>query len=234
MKNQNFGDNRDLLKFDLAYQIVNEGLSGQFSYIPMLTARVAEEEAQLCRHNASGGTGNQDLQNFLDNCIINEKRDIGCLEEFFQQKGLKAGIYAKDKIFVHSRREQYFKAIPQELLTRSLILVDPDKGLEEIDNDESNLLFSELIDLYNRMDSDSILMFTQRFPDELYQEYLLKRTEQIKEKLEGCQPVSLDDLDTIIFFLVRNEFLQSLLLKLLRDYTQKYAKKEGQDNTQLT
>ncbi len=227
MKNQYFGDNRDLVKFDLVYQIVKEGLVDQFTYIPMVTENEAQkEEPNICRYEASAGTGNKALLDFLDKSIINEKRDIRQLGEFFQQQGIKATIYRADKVFTHEGRKAYFAGINQDLLTKSLILVDPDKGLEEDVNGAGNLLYSELRDVYERMDFESYLMFTQRFPYDLYEEYLGMRTAELKDRIFGSQPISIDDLDSIIFFLTKNKFLQGRLVNLLRDYTQKYFQKK--------
>jgi hypothetical protein len=226
MKNQNFGDNRDLLKFDLVFQIVKIGLVDQFVYVPMLTENVErQEEPQFCRHGATGGDANSELVKFLDGCIVNEKRNIGQLEEFFQQSGLKGTVYAPDTIFSHPTRTTYFSGIQGGMLTKSLILMDPDKGLEEDVNDSGNLLYSDLRDIYERMDEESCLMFTQRFPYDLYEEYLGMRVDEIKDSLTGSQPVSLDDLDSIIFFLTRNKILQRRLVQFLEEYTKQYAKK---------
>jgi hypothetical protein len=227
MKNQDFGDNRDLLKFDLVYQIIRRGLVDRFTYIPMLTENVKRsEEPQFCRHNAACGGENQELIEFFDRCIINEKRNINQLEEFFGGFGIKAVVYNKDHFFTNTDRSNYFAGIGQELLTRSLILIDPDKGLEEDVNNAGNLLYSELRDIYERMDDNSCLMFFQRFPYNLYEEYLGMRCDEIKDYIPGSQPISLDDLDSIIFFMTKNQVLQQRLLQLLGEYTQQYAKKE--------
>lgn len=226
MKNQYFGDNRDLLKFDLVYQIVGNGLADRFTYIPMLTANEAQaEEPHICRYEASGGTQNKELVGFLDKAIINEKRNIGQLEEFFKSSGIPVFIYAREKIFAHEDRRAYFDGIGKSFLTKSLILVDPDKGLEEDTNGAGNLLFTELKSLYDRMDEDSCLMFTQRFPYDLYEEYLGMRCDEIKDQIPGSQPISVDDLDSIIFFMTKNPSLQKRLLSILQDYTRQYAKK---------
>jgi hypothetical protein len=225
MKNQLFGENRDLLKFDLVCEIAQGGLVNQFVYVPMLTEDDKQYEApNICRHEATGGTANDNLLNFLDECIINDKRDIRQLERFFQKCGIKATIYGRDKVFTHEEREAYFNGISKELLIKSLILVDPDKGLEEPNSGAGNLLFAELKKLYEEMDDDSLLMFTQKFPYALYEDYLALRVEQIKDQLAGSQPISLDDLDSILFFLTRNQTLQSRLIQVLQDYTRKYAK----------
>jgi hypothetical protein len=224
VKNQNFGDNRDLLKFDLVCQIVNEGLVDSFTYIPMLTENLARgEEPHICRNEAAGGMSNRDLADFLDNAIINEKRDIRQLESFFATNGFKSRIYSPDKLFSHEDRRAYFEGIGQQMLSNALILVDPDRGLKEEGGDEGDLLFDDLINLYERMDDNSYLMFTQRFPDEQRRDFLQTRTAEIRERIPGSTPISLDDLDSIIFFLTRNVFMQGCLVNLLREYTRQYA-----------
>lgn len=227
MKNQYFGDNRDLLKFDLVFQIVKEGLADRFTYIPMLTEDGVEaEEPDVRRCEASGGVKNTALLDFLDKAIVNEKRDVGQLDEFFKENGIEGQVYQKDIFFTHEGRKAYFSGIPQDFLVKSLILVDPDRGLEEDKNGAGNLLYSELASLYERMDDDSFLMFTQRFPYDLYEAYLGMRCAELKDRIPGSRPISIDDLDCIIFFLTKNKYLQGCLVNLLKDYTRQYAKKE--------
>jgi hypothetical protein len=227
MKNQNFGDNRDLLKFDLVCQIMKKGLVGQFVYVPMLTADIArQEEPQFCRHESTGGAENKELMSFMDKCIINQKRNISQLADFFKECGIKGNIYNQDAFFTDVDRNAYFSGIRQSLLMGSLILVDPDKGLEDKVNNSGNLLFADLKGLYDRMDENSSLMFTQKFPDELHEEFLGKRQAQIKELMPDCQPISLDDLDSIIFILTKNQWLQQRLMQFLGDYVRQYARKD--------
>jgi hypothetical protein len=227
MKNQSFGDNRDLIKFDLVYQIMKRGLVDHFTYIPMLTANDPSQKApDFCRHQASAGSDNEELREFLDTSIINDQREVGRLEDFFRQNGFAADVYAQDRLFEETARQSYFDSIPKEWLERALILIDPDKGLEEDDNDAGNLLFSELRDIYNRMDDEACLMFTQRFPYELYEEYLKLRVEDIQDQIPGVQPVTIDDLDSIMFFLTRSPTLQKRLIQFLGEYAKQYYKSE--------
>jgi hypothetical protein len=228
MKNQTFGDNRDLLKFDLVNHVMQSGVLDRFVLVPMLTPDEADKEAaHECRHEAIGGGGNQELVAFLDRCIVNEKRDIGQLEDYFKGKGFNITIYCKNLFFTNANRKSYFSGLEGDLLKCSLILIDPDKGLEEANNGEGNLLFSELGDIYQRMGDESLLMFTQRFPYELYEEYLAMRVAEIKENIPGCQPISLNDLDSIIFFLTKSKSMQDRLLQLLGEYIERYGEKEA-------
>jgi hypothetical protein len=227
LKNQNFGDNRDLLKFDLVSEIFKSGLVDRFTYIPMLTEDIVrKEEPHVCRHEAACGVSNTELVDFLDGCIVNDKRSISQLGTYLNKSGINSTIYAGDKYFTHEGREDYFKNIKIDALMNSLILIDPDKGLEERVNDSGNLLYSELKDVYDKMSDGSLLMFTQRFPYDLYETYLEMRVGEIKFNLPFSQPISLDDLDTIVFFLTKNKSIQDRFLDLLREYTKKYAKKE--------
>ncbi len=214
------------MKFDLVSQITGSGLVKQFVYVPMLTPDedgVGSEN--ICRHESTGGLDNQGLLDFLDGCIINEKRRVGELESYFTTDSVRAIVYNKDRIFTHADRKAYFAGIDTGLLEDSLILLDPDKGLEEDRNDDGNLLLSEVRDIYNKMSDSSILMFTQKFPYDLYKEYLAMRIAEIKDQIPFSQPVSLDDLDTILFFLTRDDLTLSRLIQILKDYTQKYARK---------
>jgi hypothetical protein len=227
VKNQHFGDNRDLLKFDLVDQIFRAGLVDRFTYIPMLTEDVVEkEEAHVCRHEAACGVSNAELVDFLDKCIVNSKRNINQLEEYLKKRGINSTIYAGDKYFTHEGRKAYFDDIKIQFIMDALILIDPDKGLEERNNDSGNLLYSELQDIYEKMGDRSILMFTQRFPYDLYETYLEMRVGEIKFNLPFSQPISLDDLDTIVFFLTKSRSIQDRFLDLLKEYTQQYAKKD--------
>jgi hypothetical protein len=69
-------------------------------------------------------------------------------------------------------------------------------------------------------------MFTQLIPQGLYDDYLGMRVEDIKYQVPGSQPISIDDLDTLIFFLTKNQSVQKGLIQVLKDYTKQYAKKE--------
>jgi len=227
MKKQNFGENRDLLKFDLVDQVLRSGLVDRFVYVPMFTPDdPAVEAAHICRHESTGGGGNQALVDFLDYCVVTEKRQVGQLENFFKPAGLPALVYAPEQILTAENRKQYFEGVEKLVEKRSLILIDPDVGLEEDSNDPGHLMYSEIRNIYNLMDEESIMMFTQRFPYDMYTEYLSMRTAEIKNQIPFSQPVSLDDLDSIIFFLPRNTDTLYSLVRVLKEYTEKYAQKK--------
>lgn len=226
MKNQHFGENLDLLKFDLVNQILHSKTVECFYYMPMLTPDdPGQEPEDACRGKSSGGKSNSRLVDFLDFCVINEKRDPAQLEQFFKGEGYQASVYAPQQFLTPENRRDYFAGFAQSLPKKALILIDPDQGIEDDDIGPANLMYSELEDIYNRMDEDSILMFTQRFKDEKRPEYLAKIRAEIQEQIPFSQPISLDDLDSIIFFLPRNQKTLNRLVEFLKKYTQEYFEK---------
>ena len=225
MKNQYFGDNKDLFTYDLIYRVMQAGLVRHFSFIPMLTEPVDNGHGRKTdRSKASVGTENGELVSFLDECLREGRRDIEQLGSFFSRYGIKMTIYpVKDSYFSHRQRREYFALIKDELLTGSLIFVDPDIGLEVARSREQHLLFDEVRHLYNRMDDDSILMLFQHFPRQNHHEYLHRRAEEITEKVSGNEPVCIDNNEIIFFFLTKNESLEHQLTHLIEEYAESYS-----------
>ncbi len=225
MKNQYFGDNKDLFTYDLAYWIQRAGLVNHFTFIPMLTAPDDSGHGSKTNRLKDGvGTQHRELVGFLDECVRENKRDIRQLERFFSGHEQRMTIYSgKSKYFTHLKRQEYFSGIRIELLLDSLILVGPDNGLEVTRSREQHLLFSEAKNLYDKMAPSSILMLFQHFPRRDHHEYLHRRGEELAEKVGGEIPLSIDDNEAIFFFLTKDEELEEDLAHLLEHYTEEYS-----------
>jgi len=218
----------DLFKYDLVYQIIQAHLVDHFTFIPMLTKDHCEEDYLK---KAKAGKCNNDLVKFLDECRRPEKRDIKQLGNFF--KG-KITIYKKDdedKYFPRENegRQQYFKEIGDKLPSKSLILVDPDNGLEiqHMKAKEKYVRYEEVQGLYNQMDESSILMIYQCYPrmrtKSNIQKYFDERSEKLKN-IAGDLPIYIDDNEIRFFFLTRNnKFLRELLGKEISKYGTSYG-----------
>lgn len=221
MKNQYFGDNRDLFKYDLAHTIIHAkhaGLPSRFTFIPMLTK---DEER---RKEGKPGTKNRELVSFLNACTESQKRNIRELEAFFKDK---ITIYKKDdedKYFSHGQRKEYFEQVPDKLLKKSLILVDPDTGLGVNKSGKEHILYCEVKSLYDRMDRSSILMIFQVFPrDEKHEKCLSRKSKELRDKVRANQPIYIHDGKIIFFFLARdNKLLRESLIKVIREYRKTY------------
>jgi hypothetical protein len=225
VKNQYFGDNKDLWKYDLVLMIMKAGLVSHFTFVPMLTEPDGTGHGNSAdRSRASAGSDNAELVGFLDECLREGKKDINEIDAFFRQHGFSMTIYnGGSRYFTHQDRRQYFTGIGDELLSKSLILVDPDNGLEVKRPGEKHILYDEIKDLYDRMDGGSILMVYQYFPRVPRQQYLNTRMEELREKVYGDYPVCISDSEIAFFFLTKDESLEHALIHLVADYAGRYS-----------
>ena len=224
MKNQYFGDNKDLFTYDLIWQIMQAGLVEHFTFIPMLTGNDDKGHGEKYnRDKAKAGTENKELMGFLDECVKEGRRDIKQLESFFAQKGIKMTIYQESEYFSGKNRREYFERIGNGLLSKSLVFVDPDVGLEVEKSGEEHILYDEVRNLYQRMDESSILMLYQYLPRKPRQEYLNARCEELKEKISGDFPVCIDDGEVAFFFLTKAQSLEHELTHVVGEYAECYS-----------
>ncbi|HJH25904.1 MAG TPA: hypothetical protein C5S37_03820 [Methanophagales archaeon] len=229
MKNQYFGDIRDLFKYDLIQEILDEinSLEKRFTFIPLLTKNDSKTRDGNKRDfdKAKAGTKNKELIEFLKpyNEIDPKLRDFTEIGKYFKPKGFKICIYKGqgNDYFNNRIRGDYFKNIPEGFLHKSLVFVDPDNGLEIKKSRAKHLLYSEVKYLYDRMDEDSILMIFQYFPREKHPKYLRKRSNKLKELTEDL-PIYISDNEIMFFLLTKNDELKSQLKKIVNRYLRDY------------
>ena len=230
MNKRYLGDVRDLFKYDLIQRILEgiKSLQG-FTFIPMLTENVPESVEGNKRDfdKAKAGTKNKGLRKSLKkyNKINPNERDFTEIKKHFQSCGFKVRIYEErgNKYFTNNERmrDEYFKNIPEGLLHKSLVFVDPDIGLEIENPTKKHLLYYEVKGLYDRMDENSILMLFQYFPRENHTEYIKRRKGELREKIEDL-PLYVDDNEIIFFFLTKNRKLESQLNSIMAKYKSDY------------
>ncbi len=121
-----------------------------------------------------------------------------------------------------SDRSSYFQSIDSRMLRSSLILLDPDIGLEVRDADEKHLMYSEVKQLYRRMGYNSLMMIFQYLPRENRSTYLYRRTMELKG-LTGDQPEYISDNEIIFFFLSKSHALKEEMREALREYARVYG-----------
>jgi len=236
MKNQYFGDIRDLFKYDLIQRILTGIHSLQrFTFIPMLTKYDPKRRDgnkrdfdRAKKKDSRPGTNNKKLIDFLEEYkdIEAAKRDFTEIENYFRLEGIEIVIYKGHEYFDNTRREEYFKNIAEKLLHKSLVLVDPDIGLQVKNSTEKHLLYSEVGDLHRHMDKDSILMIYQHFPRARYthKEYLPPgRSVKLKEITEDL-PLCITDNEIIFFLLTKNDELKNQVARIISKYKRDYHK----------
>ncbi|MGB2959580.1 MAG: hypothetical protein WBD30_11900 [Bacteroidota bacterium] len=222
MKNQYFGDKRDLFKYDLALNAC-KGVELGLTFVPMLTAPDRRTDGnQIDYAKAKAGYNNSALKCFLRNCVDRGERDVQQLTKFVSSTGIKYHLYQSQEVyFTQGGRRAYISGIGDECLEDVLALLDPDNGLETKRSNKRHLLFSEIELLRGKMGNGSVLMIYQHFPREEHQGYLAKRTRQLGH-LSSSQVYWISDNEIIFFFLAKAKNVQDKLLRVLREYKVEY------------
>lgn len=226
MKNQYFGDNRDLFKYDLLSEILTKGRTiRRCTFIPMLTKDdPSGHGSKIDRSKARAGFKNNKLVRFLDKCIEKDDRDIRNIVKYFKGNlgHTEFTVYKAREYFPHGDRRAYFHGIGDKLLHNALIFIDPDNGLEVERPNEKHLLHCEVKELYGRMDADSILMIYQHFPREDHIKYLKRRSDELK-KITGDPSMYISDNEIVFFFVAKNAHVKCNLKRILLDYQRYYS-----------
>lgn len=217
MKNQFFGDARDLFKFDLVEKIL-DGINGlkRFSFIAMLTRDGKSE----FKEDQPGGK-NSNLNRFLTQ-NRRRGRNIRRIKEYFDRRGVDILIDCRE--FCHKTRKAYFDEIPKAWLSHSLILLDPDNGLEPTKPDEKHVRYEEVKEIYNEMDEKSILMIFQYRPQrKSWKACIQEKINGLKKEIKESSPVlHIRDGTIAFFFLVKNPNLHDTLKQALEAYKECY------------
>jgi len=238
MKNQYFGDTRDLFKYDLILELLFRSNLKRFTFIPMLTKdESGTYGGKIDYSRAKAGTRRVVLRRFLERCLKNDRRNIKKLERFFESnklpKRIELTIYERDGYFSDKTRKEYFSAIKRNLLSKSVILVDPDIGLEVKNmkgREEKYVNYAELRILYGRMDRHSILLIFQFIPRVKRDRYFSKISEKLKEKVTGKSSVYfISDNQIVFFILAKGQRLQRSLGDVINTYASFYGLKVGKD-----
>jgi len=137
MKDQYFADERDLLKYDLWMEIADHlSEHPRLTFVPMLTG--PDGTKQGGKTNYFVGERRKCSYHFLQFCLCDNRRAITELRQFFVSDAGRAYAYhpyrdGKRKDLDHfeaEKRNEYFASIPSEWLSDSVVLIDPDTGLE--------------------------------------------------------------------------------------------------------
>lgn len=165
MKNQYFGDKRDLLKYSLLETLASR-LPGieQLTCIWLLTEPAVNNDGNRLfapRVDASR------LECFLHECVSTNRRDVRNLAMYVAGSEFAYFSYGDDPstYFSATSRKDYFGSIPLQALARSVVFFDPDNGLEP---DKScgvaHLSYEEFATVFTRMDRVSAAVVYQHLP----------------------------------------------------------------------
>ncbi|MEE8168786.1 MAG: hypothetical protein V3T58_07955, partial [Candidatus Hydrothermarchaeales archaeon] len=209
--------------YDLVETIIREINSiTRFVFIPMLTRNDNRGDGnKLDYSRAKAGSKNKNLVRFLGTCVKENKRDIREIKKYYENYNIEIVFYREAEYFNHRERASYFEGIDGELLSGSVIVVDPDNGLEVKNSNHKHLLFREVEGLYQKMDKSSILVLFQFFPRVHRNTYLSRRSKELRENT-GDLPVYIHDNDVVFFVLTKNHKLKEKLSKIILEYRDSY------------
>ena len=226
MKNQYFGDDRDVFKYDLARTLV-DGVPSlhRFTFIPMLTPPDDSGHGDVVKRSTSApGSGNSELVDYLDSCRDADRRNIAEISKYFNRKGVDIPTYIhKEGCFLdHYDRSSYFEGLDVSTLESSLVFLDPDNGLEIQDSSEKHLLLDELRDLYERMGDESVLMFFQyRPPFKKHSDLVLEKSARLYEMGIGM-PLVVAESDVSFFLFTKDRKVRVEAARVIAQYCEEY------------
>jgi len=230
MKNQYYGDNKDLFKFDLIEQIMKSSLGLEsFLFLPMLTPNDNSGHGEdRDRKKASAGFVNKDLLEFLHrpNNQTKKERNVREITEYFNDmKRISMLLYdypSKNGYFSHYSRNNYFANITGQLSARSLIFMDPDTGMEVQRSRDQHVFYSEIQRVFEGMDNASLLMVIQFFHRGNHDRQIQKRASKLAE-ITGLLTY-IGDNKIVFFFLMKKGQMRGKINKLFEEYKGTYKK----------
>ena len=230
MKNQYFGDIRDLFKYDLIQNIVAQSkILERCIWVPMLTDNDERRDGEK-RSDPRAGWHNQELKAFLDNYDKGKsERNISHLQSvrfFCEPRVLVFSLHRKRSEFlpdfVHSSRQRYFAEVVGALRPNSLLFLDPDTGIETPSRRrERHVLLREIAGLHSAMDASSVLMIYQHLHMVQRPEFFRNVSQRIVQE-RHLQPLYVSDNEIAFFFLSKAPGVHRELSGLLRVYAAEY------------
>lgn len=239
MKNQYFGDIRDLFKFDLIETILKDASLElrKFLYVIMLTKDRGKggnnRNFKKAKEENRPGTGQDtnELYKILETQagIKSESRNIAqTMRDYYVKKYKNCIFEAINTLLDKKNKSDYFNAIYFtyfETVVRSvakekhnlLIFLDPDTGLEpEASKGEEYVSFETVRYLYNCMADNSIIMIYQHGKQQHHNKLGVL-------KLITQHISSITDGEIVFYFLTKDKKTKYNLDNLLRQYKSHYS-----------
>jgi hypothetical protein len=142
------------------------------------------------------------------------------IRSYFKKENIIVDILHTNT-FSHENRENYFKQVFATFPVKSLILLDPDTGLEVKNPTQRHLLFEEVKKIYDHMDNYSILMIYQHIPRVIREGYIGKRCNELAV-VTAVRPETITDNEIVFFVMTKNPLIRTRICAVLEEYAEKY------------
>ena len=228
MKNQYFGDVRDLFKYDLVLELLCKTDLERFAFIPMLTGDDDTGHGNRTDHaRARAGTDNKDLIGHLEYCVSTGRRDVQETSGIFElPKYGRFDHFIYPYRFRDETRFQYFQGIPLAPLQDAVVVLDPDNGLwvrSARPAGEKYLRYDEAKHVFDAMGDRSVLLIFQYIPRVGRFHFFTDISRLLKEWVNGARLLQwISDNQVVFFVLTKDNERFKEVRKVLEDYREWY------------
>lgn len=201
-----------------------------FTFIPMMTDVRGKADTDtgtkkdLGKAVKGGKAGSQNtylLQHIAHLQEVSDDREyLQTLQDYFRNEHISMEAL-HPQTFTHREREQYFQGVLEKFPKKTLVILDPDTGLEASKPDQHHLLLSEVKMIHDNLDTGSVLQIYQHFPRKVHEDYIRQRCSQLSE-LTGTSPLTITDNEIIFFLSTKNPGLHQELDLVLEKYANSY------------
>lgn len=217
LKDQYFGDRRDIFKYDLLTEIALSLPSGPtLTFVPMLTCPDGKKEGSLTAYDQD--LSRDVIYSFLRDAVSTNGRRLARLRQLMPQLGVDLFLFRgdseHDQYFEHPSRDDYFVAIPDRELSRSVLFLDPDVGLEtgsvsymRRNGLEKYLFYSELERLFHRASAKTILVVYQHLQNDKrrVRDDLRRRLRAVVQALHTSSATAVSDGEVAFLVTARDQ-----------------------------
>lgn len=171
MNEKFLGDEKDFVKYDLLLHL-GEAFHppGGLTVIPMLTKGLGRKGHESYEVGARDAALHALLSKLRKNIKITYDQAADKIEELFASRSVDCRFEPRG-MFDWSTRPRYFADIPSELLSDSIVFLDPDIGLEgKSVKGAQHLRYLEMQDVFARMSETGILVVYQHKRRQKWQE----------------------------------------------------------------
>ncbi len=227
MKNQYFGDKKDIFKFSVCFklfEVLKEESLRRFIWVLMYTPN----------ENYNLPWIDKRVEEFFNNIVKRVCRIYELFNKFNKEIDVEV-ISERFDIFVREGKEkrfEYFKYVCNRLSDNTLILIDPDTGIALYDKNNKNknyeksekhILKEELERLYENLDDSSVLIiFQHKHRDESMDDFVFKLRKFLSGNLSKFLILGWEEAVMIILFKDNNKYCK--VCKAFREYSKQSLK----------
>ena len=205
MRDQWFGDKKDVFKFGIILELLKGIGLKKFTWIAMKTR---DEEGEPYEDFSCI---DRDLRKFFFDLRKPKYKPKLCMIRDFLDRRKDIDCFLIEDTFKAEKREEYFRKIfnNKDALTNAFILIDPDNGFETDfykDKSDKHILFREVNCIFIRMEGSILAVFQHQ-----------QRGKSYNETFRNISNKPNDWLSNSFYFCVMSSKAQSMMFLLFKN-----------------